>query len=188
MPTKKITPPNSVYTLKVTLRGVKPPIWRRLQVADTTTMAQLHKIIQALMGWEDEHLHQFTIGTEVYGEASVEGYRRVRDEKRFKLGELVPAAPAKFAYLYDFSVNWEFEVAVEEITPPVEGQVLPLCTKGKRAAPPEHIGGAWGYQALLEARENPRHPERQRFADLIAAYDPDAVDMDSTNQRLKKVK
>ena len=188
MASKKSTLPNSVYTLKVTLRGVKPPIWRRLQVADTTTMAQLHKIIQALMGWEDEHLHQFTIGTDVYGEASVEGYRRVRDEKRFKLGELVPAAPAKFAYLYDFSVNWEFEVAVEEITPPVEGQLLPLYQKGKRAAPPELIGGAWGYQALLEAKENPRHPERERFAELIANYDPDAVDMDAINRRLKKVK
>jgi len=188
MPSKKITPPNSVYTLKVTLRGVKPPIWRRLQVADTTTMAQLHKIIQGLMGWEDAHLHQFKIGTEVYGEASVEGYRRVRDEKRAKLGELVPTAPTKFAYLYDFSVNWEFEVAVEEITPPVEGQVLPLFLKGKRAAPPELIGGAWGYQALLEAKENPRHPERERFAKLIANYDPDAVEMDAINRRLKKVK
>ena len=113
------------------------------------------------MGWEDEHLHQFTIGTEVYGEASVKGYRRVRDEKRSTLGELVPAAPAKFAYLYDFSVNWEFEVSVEEITPPVEGQVLPLCLKGKRAAPPELIGGSVGVPGAAGGEREPT-PSRTR--------------------------
>lgn len=188
MPTKKSTAPNAVYTLKVTLRGVRPPIWRRVLVGDTITLGQLHAVLQALMGWNDEHLHQFTIGSETYGEATVEGYRRVRDEHRVALGELVPAAPAKFTYTYDFNVIWEFELAVEASTPPQEGQVLPLCNKGKRAAPPEHIGGAWGYQALLEAKENPRHPERVRFAELIATYDPAALDMDAINQRLRKIK
>jgi hypothetical protein len=188
MPTKKTTPPNAVYTLKVTLKGVRPPIWRRVLVADTTTLFQLHAVIQALMGWEDEHLHQFKINGELYGEASVEGYSRVRDEKKVRLGELLPTTPAKFTYTHDFSVNWEFELTVEEITPPSDGQVLPQCIKGKRAAPPEHIGGAWGYQALLEAKENPRHPERVRFAELIAAYDPDLVDIETINLRLKKVR
>jgi len=101
---------------------------------------------------------------------------------------LVTAAKARFTYVYDFSVNWEFELLVEEITPPAPAQVLPLCIKGKRAAPPEHIGGAWGYQALLEAKENPRHPERLRFAELIAAYDPAAFDIDAANERLRKLK
>jgi hypothetical protein len=188
MPSKKIAPPNAVYTLKVTLKGIRPPMWRRVLVADTTTLAQLHAVIKALMGWEDEHLHQFNINDELFGEASVEGYSRVRDEKKFKIGELLPMAPAKFNYTYDFSVNWEFELTVEEIAPPEDGQVLPQCLKGKRAAPPEHIGGAWGYQALLEAKENPRHPERVRFAELIATYDPDLVDIEATNLRLKKVR
>ena len=49
---QEVTPPNSVYTLKVTLCGVKPRFWQQLHVADTTTMAQLHAMIQALMGWE----------------------------------------------------------------------------------------------------------------------------------------
>jgi hypothetical protein len=188
MPSKKSSPPAAVYTLKVTLRGVKPLIWRRVLVGDTITLAKLHAAIQALMGWKDEHLHQFNFDGDLYGEATVEGYRRVKDEHKFKLGELVTAEPAKFTYLYNFSVNWEFEILVEEIAPPQEGQVLPQCTKGKRAAPPEHIGGTWGYQALLEAMANPRHPERTRFADLIATYDPEALDLDAVNQRLKKIR
>ena len=189
MPAKKSPqPPSAVYQLKITLNGVRPPIWRRVLVADTTTLGKLHAVIQALMGWEDEHLHQFDIGGDRYGEATVEGYRRVRDEHKFKLSEVLPAAGAKFTYLYDFSVNWEFAVVVEEITPPAAEGVLPLCIKGKRAAPPEHIGGTWGYGALLEARANPRHPERTRFAELIAAYDPEAFDPEAVNARLRKFK
>jgi hypothetical protein len=185
---KKSAPPSAVYQLKVTLRGIRPPIWRRVLVGDTITLARLHAVVQSLMGWEDEHLHQFEVSGERYGEATVEGYRRVRDEHKFKLGELVGEAKAKFTYIYNFSVNWEFDILLEEITPLQEGQVLPLCVKGKRAAPPEHIGGTWGYQALLEAKENPRHPERSRFADLIAAYDPETFDMEAINQRLRKLK
>jgi hypothetical protein len=188
MASKKTVSPTTVYTLKITLRGVKPLIWRRMVVGDTTTLWKLHKLLQALLGWGDEHLHQFNVGGELYGEATVEGYRRVKDEKRVTLGELLPEAPAKFAYVHDFSVNWEFDIQVEEITPLQEGQVLPQCLKGKRAAPPEHVGGAWGYMALLEAKANPRHPERTHFAELIATYDPDALDLEAVNARLKKVK
>ena len=188
MPPKKTTPPNAVYQLKITLRGVRPPIWRRVLVADTTTLGKLHAVIQALMAWDDEHLHQFEIGDDRYGEATVEGYRRVRDEHKFKLNEVAPAEGAKFTYLYDFSVNWIFDIVVEEITPPAADQILPLCIKGKRAAPPEHIGGTWGYQALLEAKANPRHPERTRFAELIAAYDAEAFDQDAANGRLRKLR
>jgi len=39
-----------VYQIKVTLKGIKPPVWRRIQVAGETTLAQLHRILQRVMG------------------------------------------------------------------------------------------------------------------------------------------
>ena len=50
-----------VVSLKVTLRGVKPPIWRRLLMPGTMTLGDLHQAIQAAMGWRDCHLHAFDI-------------------------------------------------------------------------------------------------------------------------------
>jgi hypothetical protein len=51
----------TVYQLKVSLRGISPMIWRRLLVPNTTTIAQLHGILQVAMGWEDVHLHRFRV-------------------------------------------------------------------------------------------------------------------------------
>jgi len=53
-----------VYQVKVTLRGSKPPIWRRMQVTSETTLAQLHPILQRVMGWEGYHLYRFVVGGE----------------------------------------------------------------------------------------------------------------------------
>ena len=52
----------NIITLKVTLRGTKPPVWRRLVMPGTMTLGDLHRAIQAAMGWHDGHLHAFDIG------------------------------------------------------------------------------------------------------------------------------
>jgi hypothetical protein len=188
MPTKKAPPPAAVYQLKVTLKGIRPPIWRRVLVPDNIVLAQLHAVVQTVMGWEDSHMHSFKIEGLEYGEPSIDSYVTVKDERRFTLGELVTKVKAKFLYTYDFGDNWEHELQLEEILPVVADQRLPVCVTGKRAGPPENVGGAWGYQALLEARDNPRHPERQNFAELIASYDPNAFDVAAINARLRKLK
>jgi hypothetical protein len=36
----------SIYQIKVILKDIRPPIWRRLQVAGSTSLYQLHLIIQ----------------------------------------------------------------------------------------------------------------------------------------------
>ena len=37
--------------LKITLKGIRPPIWRRLEVASTTGLHELCAILEAAMGW-----------------------------------------------------------------------------------------------------------------------------------------
>lgn len=50
-----------VFQLKITLREIKPVIWRRIQVPATYSFWDLHVAIQGAMGWTDSHLHEFKI-------------------------------------------------------------------------------------------------------------------------------
>lgn len=56
-----------VYQLRVFLRQISPMIWRRLLLRSDHTIADLHYTLQIAMGWDNFHLHQFTIRGKYYG-------------------------------------------------------------------------------------------------------------------------
>ena len=49
----------AIMRLRIGLFGIKPTVWRRIEVIVTATLAGLHAAIQAAMGWEDLHLYCF---------------------------------------------------------------------------------------------------------------------------------
>jgi hypothetical protein len=55
---------NEIATVCIELRHTNPLIWRQVEVLTSITLKVLHDIIQAVMGWFDYHLREFTIGTE----------------------------------------------------------------------------------------------------------------------------
>ncbi len=187
----RMSKPIEVYQIKVTLRGSHPPIWRQIQVTSDTTLAKLHRILQRVMGWEDTHLHQFVIQDERYGTPykNDEGPRKMRGERKHKLGDVVPAEGSEFTYDYDFGDDWQHVLVIEKILPPQENIHCPLCLAGARACPPEDVGGLPGYGNFLEAMRDPRHREHEEFLDWIGgAFDPEAFDVDQVNQKLRSVR
>ena len=58
----------SVYQFKITLLGINPAIWRRIQVHSDYTFWDLHVAIQSAMGWYDYHLHEFVVKDLIHGE------------------------------------------------------------------------------------------------------------------------
>ena len=102
-PTKK----PRVFQLKVTLRGVRPPIWRRLQVRGDATLEELHHTLQIAMGWTNSHLHQFAAGGSYYGMADFDFGPEVEDERRVRLQDVVSSEGDRFDYEYDFGDSWD---------------------------------------------------------------------------------
>jgi Plasmid pRiA4b ORF-3-like protein len=91
--------------LKITLRGVRPPVWRRVVVPASFTLAELHSVLQTAMGWTDSHLHSFDIGGVLYGDVE-EFEGKVGNETRPRLSS-VARRVSKFRYEYDFGDGWE---------------------------------------------------------------------------------
>jgi hypothetical protein len=188
---KKKKADGPVYQLRVILKGIRPPIWRRIQVPGDTSLWKLHKAIQILMGWEDYHLHSFTIGGFRYGIPDPGGIWDTdeKDDRRFKLAEVAPAVKSKIRYMYDFGDDWDMEILVEKLLPPEEGIKYPVCLAGKRAGPPEDCGGVWGYQNLLEIIKAPDHSEYGSMMEWLGdEFDPEAFDLDAVNAKVVKIK
>ena len=134
---------DGVYQVKITLNGVKPPIWRRVQIEDGT-LAELHDVIQTCMGWDDYHLHAFAIGGEQFGLPEQWQDPEVGDSRKVKLSHLIAQSVKKFLYTYDMGDSWEHTILIEKTLPVEAGIKYPRCIAGERACPPEDCGGPWG--------------------------------------------
>ena len=183
--TEPVKKTEAVYQLKITLRDVRPPIWRRVQVKDCS-LAELHEIIQVAMGWEFSHLYSFEVNGVEYGDLDMTGDELdMKDDRRAKLSRLVRGEEFKFHYTYDFGDNWQHDIVVEKVLPPEAGKTYPVCVHGKRSGPPEDVGGPWGYMGFVEAMRDPKHPQHDEFTEWYEdPFDPEAFDIDEVNRRL----
>lgn len=178
----------AIYRIKITLRDISPPIWRRIELKGNTSLYKLHQIIQASFGWFNSHLHQFIVDGEFYGESYPEADFELKSGRRFKLQQAAPAVGDKFLYEYDFGDSWLHEIKVEAIGEAETGVKYPRCIKGKRSAPPEDVGGPWGYETFLEAINNPEHEEFEGYLEWVGGeFDPEACDLEAINAELKRI-
>lgn len=173
-----------VYQIKVTLRGTRPPIWRRVQVPKDVTLYRLHRILQVVMGWTDSHLHQFRVGDTFYGTPDPEFDFEVRNEKKVGLQDVLPRPKARVVYEYDFGDGWEHDLALESLVPALPKVRYPLVLAGKRRCPPEDVGGIGGFYHFLEVMGDAKHPEHRDMREWWGGpFDPDAFDVQEINRR-----
>lgn len=178
-----------VYQIKITLKDIKPVIWRKILVKANINLFTLHVILQEVMGWTGGHLHQFFIDGEYYGQPDQDDFEdEIINEKEFKLKDVVNKEKQKFKYEYDFGDDWRHELIVEKILPSEKGKYYPICLDGARACPPEDCGGAGGYDNFLMAIKHPNHVEHETMLEWIGgSFDPDKFDIEAVNEELKDI-
>jgi hypothetical protein len=159
---KPLHPP--VYQLKITLRDIRPPIWRRVLVPAAMRLSHLHEVFQIAMGWTDSHLHQFEKDGARYGLPDDEfSGIDVFDDTVAALDQLLKAKGDLLLYVYDFGDNWRHDVLLEEILPGQGATDRPVCIAGERNCPPEDVGGIGGYEQFLEVIFDPAHEDHERI-------------------------
>jgi hypothetical protein len=176
----------AVYQLKVSLAEVSPPIWRRIQVWEDCTLHQLHRVLQAVMRWENYHLYEFVVGTRKYRDPHPENERKILDSRRTRVAMVLPRVGAKIDYVYDFGDEWRHELLLEAIVLPEHDAIYPRCIAGERSGPPEDAGGPWGYKGYLQAMADPRHVRHAEMMGWRGPFDPEAFSIENVNCKLER--
>jgi len=112
----------------------------------------------------------------------------MHDEREYRINKLLQEGD-HFEYIYDYGDFWEHDITVEKIIPPKEGVHYPICIDGERACPPEDCGGAFGYEDMLEAFNDPEHEEHKHYFEWAGEdFDPEKFDIEKTNRLLGNIK
>jgi len=182
------THPN-IFRLKITLKEMKPQIWRMVDVPDNITFEELHDVIQALFEWGDQHLHTFLV-PDIDGEMIEIGPNIPEDDdrdpddvylnERFEfVSEFLTSKRRHLTYVYDFGDNWELGIDLKEILEYDTDREYPFIVKGKRASPPEDCGGVFGYQELIDILKDPKHPDHEVNVKWLGEdHDPERFEID----------
>ena len=149
---------STVYQFRITLHGVEPPVWRRIQVPAGYSFWDLHVAIQDSMGWLDYHLHAFRSTKAGFKDIGIPDGENDADTLagwKVSLSKHFKQPGNSIAYSYDFGDGWEHEVQLEGVLLAEQNSVYPKCLDGRRACPPEDCGGSTGYARLLQVLQAP---------------------------------
>lgn len=177
------------YQLKITIKGSKPPIWRRVVVPEQFTFYQLHQVIQEAFGWCDYHLHEFEfkkLGLLVRDLEEEDDFAELCSSEVLEEGTpirtLITENP-RFVYIYDFGDAWEHQILMEKEVE-YEGS-LPQVLKYKGDNIPEDCGGIGGYYNLLDQLSDPEAEEHDMMENWARQQGMGEYDLDAVNARLK---
>lgn len=172
------------FEFDVTLEGVAPAPWRRMQVSADTRFMQFHTAIQDACGWENYHLFRFAdqAGRPVAGIPNDDFGEPEPDAADVALSDVFPRL-GRCSYLYDFGDSWEHDVAlVGEVDLPAG--IRRRLVDGRLAFPPEDCGGLWGYEESVRVARGGQDDEDRR--EWLGDWHPDAFDLEAVKARFDR--
>lgn len=173
-------------TLRVELKDIKPPIWRKLVVPSNLVLESFAHVILASMGWEMEHLHQFVKNRRFYSipiNNEPNDFLMMDenlDSRNYTIGDLIINKGDKCTFEYDFGDGWEHLITVQESIDydDSDNRTLVTLIGGKRACPPEDIGGVPGYMDFCEIIKKPKSKQARELIEWYGDYDPEEFDLE----------
>lgn len=86
---RKRPKPLSVFQLKITLKDVEGPVWRRVQLDSHSTLKSVHLVLNEAMGWNNSHLHEFVFDDRRFSDPEIDDEGTFEDERAVRLDDLV---------------------------------------------------------------------------------------------------
>ena len=168
---------DEIVVLRIELQGIEPLIWRRVAVRAGLNLTEVHRVIQAAMGWLDCHLWEFEANGRRYAmrlPSDPDWNERYEDAEAAALGSLFHSGERRLNYVYDMGDFWEHSVIIERSAAPLPSTTYPQFLGGERRCPPEDCGGVPGYYEFLKniARKKTRKGALDWYG---GPYDPDDI-------------
>jgi len=180
--------------LRITLEGINPAPWREIDVRLSSSLKTLHEAIQAAFLWQNSHLWEFQIGEKDYGtDFCVDEGDDIGRARTMRIAKIVDNNIKEFSYVYDYGDYWVHNIEILSLIHVEDNVRLPRVVAGERAAPPDDIGGAPGYEYFLEEiLNNPKHPERENYEHfiddpLVGTFNPEDMKSSIVNIMMKSV-
>ncbi len=132
------------YILKIVLENTHPPVWRRVVIPERISFYELHLVIQCLFGWEDCHLHIFSIPSEniFIEEEDSSGLWDVNYPETETIVERFFPDYKWIRYIYDLGDDWRHKIIFEKTDESYEERYASLLkVKGDNFE--EDTGGVW---------------------------------------------
>lgn len=173
--------------LRITLDDVSPKVWRRVEVPIRMTLYELHRVIQAVMGWGGYHLYEFRVRNVEIGRPMEDGYHRT-DDRKVTLEALIDQNISRFKYVYDFGDDWRHEISIGTKRTGADDIDYPVFLGGENNCPPEDVGGPWGYEQYLSIIADPSHEDHELTIKWNGVgFDPSFLDERLIIQKLKQI-
>lgn len=174
------------------------PCWREIVVPQAWTFLDLHEAIQSSLLWWGYHLYDFKFRS--HGENCMlydpeqdgidamftpdDSNYAPYDVLSVHLDDVFPRTRTA-TYTYDYGANWVHHIEFLEAIENFEGE-MPVCTAGEGDAPPDDVGGPWGYEnflAVVSDENDPGCTEARAWA-LSQFWEP--FDLERINERMRK--
>jgi cell division protein FtsL len=149
----------AAYQVKITIKGSKPPIWRRVLMPAGLTYAELHQIIQKVYSWSSSMPYEFEFRSEkvrvsepqVSNEGKEKSLSKYREISAIENIDYLVSATKKFIYKYR---NWILELQVEDTSVAFDESFAQVIKhKGDQIS--EEINGIEEYYQKLNEGSSP---------------------------------
>ncbi len=169
---------NEIATVRIELEDTDTLVWREIEAPTSMTLKALHETIQQLMAWFDYHLWEFSDENYRYIPPMVDdwGDKPRHNAETVRLRDICESKQTVLTYVYDFGDDWRMRIIVTDIRQGDPDTGYPRYIGGEWAAPPEDCGGIPGFYDLLDAWDDPKHPNHGEARDYLEDYDPRVID------------
>jgi hypothetical protein len=157
-------------TVQLSLGGTD--VWRRIVLPGASRLEELHRIIQALFGWDNRRPHRFTAADSVRREET-------------SLEELDARGFAEV--LYEYGTVWTVKIIFLSSYEAGAGERI-LCVAGEQAAPPLSVEGPLRFRKFLAALER-GNKQKWRLVGNEECEDfvPEEFSIEECNHRLEGI-